>query len=151
MDMAQIKVTQKQEAYAQEYVLSGSLSGSYEHAYDCENMKKESIYVEGSRMIKNPIVALRVDQIRRELACRQGITLDEFNDELVVAREMAHAAGDFKELRANAMDRGKLNGMVVDRSEVTGKDGESLCLLDHTLLAAVLTDEAKKQLNFEEV
>lgn len=150
MDMAK-ELTEKQENFIAEYIVNGgNASAAYRVAYDCSKMLNSSVWVNACKLTKAAKVVLRIEEYKDKMMERSLCSIEELNDELTYARDLADTDGDFKELRANAMDRGKLHGLLIDKKEITGKDGESLCLLDHALLAAVLTDEAKKQLNFEE-
>jgi len=145
------ELTIKQEAFAVEYVANrGNGAAAYRVAYDAENMVNSTIWNESSIVLNTQCVAMRIQELRDQLEDKSLCRLDDLNNELMYARDLADEAGDHKELRANAMDRGKLHGLLVDKKELTGKDGAELNLLDTAMLAVMLTDEAKKQLNFEE-
>jgi len=112
-------LTIKQENFAVEYIRNEEKGiDAYKYAYDAENMSDESIYVEASRLLYSPNIALRIKELRAKLNKRNEVTLDTFNDELVKARDMAKASGDYKELRINAMDRAKLHGVIIDKKEI---------------------------------
>jgi len=113
------KLTVKQEAFAQKYVELGNASEAYRVACDVgADTTEESIWVSASRMMAGAKVMIRIQELREKLAIRNDVTLDTFNGELVYARDMAKSADDYKELRANAMDRAKLHGKIVDVSKI---------------------------------
>lgn len=146
------QLTIKQEAFAVEYIANrGNASAAYRHVYATDNMANKTIWEASSRLSRNSMVSARIDELRDQLEDKSLCSLNDLNKELLYARDLADEAGDHKELRANAMDRGKLHGLLVDRKEITGKDGVELNLLDTAMLSVMLTDDAKKQLGFEEV
>lgn len=55
------KLTQKQEAFAVEYVNNGgNASAAYRHAYDAGSMAEQSVWVKASELLSNGKVAVRV-------------------------------------------------------------------------------------------
>jgi len=70
-------LTEKQEAYCQNYILTGNQSTSYRAAYDAEAMNENSVYVEACRLHATPKISLRIEQLRKEAYERNKITLDE--------------------------------------------------------------------------
>ena len=55
------KLTPKQRKFAEEYVNTGNASEAYRRAYDVgPDTKMEVINVEGSRLLSDPNIALRV-------------------------------------------------------------------------------------------
>ena len=61
-------LTAKQEEYAKNIVAGMNQADAYRSAYDAENMSDNAIYVEACRLADNPNVALRVAELRSELA-----------------------------------------------------------------------------------
>ena len=62
-----MKLTPKQEKFAQAYVQTGNASEAYRQAYDASRMKPESIKVNASKLLLNTNVALTVQSMREEL------------------------------------------------------------------------------------
>jgi hypothetical protein len=60
------KLTIKQEAFAQAMAsgLYPTQAAAYRVAYDAENMSQESVYQESSRLMSDPRIASRIDEIR---------------------------------------------------------------------------------------
>lgn len=114
------KLTDKQEAFAQEYVKNkGNASAAYRHAYDAENMKPESIWSEASILLKNPGVSARIEELKQEAAAKYEITMEEVVDGLRDARTMSYAEKDIGNLRGSSMDLAKIGGLIIDQSKVT--------------------------------
>ena len=61
-------LTAKQELFAQNIVQGMTQADAYRSAYDAENMSDNAIYVEACRLADNPNVALRVKELRDQLA-----------------------------------------------------------------------------------
>jgi phage terminase small subunit len=56
-------LTKKQEAFALAYVKSTNASEAYRLSYNAKGMSAEAINVEACRLLKNPKVALRVNEL----------------------------------------------------------------------------------------
>lgn len=123
--MAVKKLTVKQEAACQAYVgkCKGHKSNSYREAYNVENMSDEAIHVEASRLFQNPMMALRVMELQEGIADRHAVTVDSLIIELEEARMIAKDNAQSSGAVAASMGKAKLSGLLIDRKEVTGKDG----------------------------
>jgi hypothetical protein len=62
------KLTAKQEAFAQRIASGDDQATAYRTAYNATTMKDASVYIQASRLIKDPKIALRVDQLKAEVA-----------------------------------------------------------------------------------
>lgn len=62
-----MKLTPKQEKFAQVYVQTGNASEAYRQAYDASKMKAETITVAASKLLANYNVTTRVQQIRESV------------------------------------------------------------------------------------
>ena len=58
-------LTPKQIHFCREVVSGQSLSASYKAAYSTGNMSAGAVYVESSRLMANPKISLRVEQLNR--------------------------------------------------------------------------------------
>lgn len=85
-------LTEKQERFARYYVEHGNKADAYRFAYNAENMKPESIYVNACKVSKNDKVLLRIDEIRKEV-------FEELNINTVTV------AKAFKEIQERAMQK----------------------------------------------
>jgi len=70
-------LTDKQEAYCQNYIICGNQSAAYRIAYEAESMNSNVVNVEACRLHADPNVSLRIAQLRSELYERNKITIDE--------------------------------------------------------------------------
>lgn len=123
-------MTPKQEAFARKYVETGCASTAYRSAYNCANTSDKTVNEEACKLLKNPKVAPRVEQLRQGHQKRHEITVDKLTEMAMKAYDMA-CADDVKTPSAAVaavMAIGKLHGLVVDKSknEHTGADGKSL-------------------------
>jgi len=70
-------LTEKQERYCQNYVISGNQNTAYRIAYDAESMNKNVVNVEACRLHADPNISLRIKAIQQEAYDRNKITIDE--------------------------------------------------------------------------
>ena len=61
-------LTPKQEAFVQNIIQGMSQADAYRSAYSCKNMSDNSIYVNASKLVADAKVALRIKELRDELA-----------------------------------------------------------------------------------
>lgn len=86
------KLTAKQEKFVQELIKGKSQREAYKAAYNAKNMSENSIDVEASKLLKNPKVAQRFEELRSKVIKRTEekaiITAEE------IIREIADIAKD---------------------------------------------------------
>ena len=61
-------LTAKQEAFVQNLLQGMSQADAYRSAYSCKNMSDNAIYVNASKLAADTKVALRLEELRKELA-----------------------------------------------------------------------------------
>lgn len=61
-------LTSKQESFAQSVASGMTQADAYRKAYDAENMKSESIFVNASKLMADAKISLRVAELREETA-----------------------------------------------------------------------------------
>lgn len=61
-------LTAKQEAFVQKIIEGYSQADAYRSAYSCKNMSDNSIYVNASKLVADAKVALRLKELREQLA-----------------------------------------------------------------------------------
>jgi len=110
-----MKLTPKQEKFAQVYVQTGNASEAYRQAYDAEKMKPETITVAASKLLANYNVTTRVQQIREELAKASQIGLKELLQELEQARQAALGCESPQSSAAVAATMGKAKLLGLDK------------------------------------
>lgn len=69
--MTDVKLTAKQETFAQAIADGLGQADAYRMAYDAESMKDESIYPQASKLMKNPKVATRIGELKAQVADKQ--------------------------------------------------------------------------------
>lgn len=77
-------LTPKQEAFARAYLETASASAAYRKAYDASGMQDSSVYVEASKLLASPKIALRISQMQEATAKRHEITVDKIIRELAL-------------------------------------------------------------------
>lgn len=115
-------LTPKQEAFALAYIETGNASEAYRQSYSASKMKPEAIMVEASRLLANPIVALRVAELKAAHAKRHEITVDSLLAELDEARQVALMADKPQSAAAVSatLGKAKLLGLLTDKVEHKG-------------------------------
>lgn len=61
-------LTPKQEQFVQNIIQGMSQADAYRSAYSCKNMSDNSIYVNASKLVADTKVALRIKELREQLA-----------------------------------------------------------------------------------
>lgn len=83
-------ITQKQEAFALAYVETGNAAEAYRRAYDVKaGTQHSSIYVAASRLLDNPKVMLRVQQLQDQAIELCLYTVKDAFTEYEAARQLA--------------------------------------------------------------
>lgn len=96
------RLTAKQERFVAEVIKGATASDAYRTAYDAGGMKASAIWVESSRMMGNPIVALRL-QAHRDSVDRSVVSSALSRRRWIVERlehEAAHAESDAARVRS---------------------------------------------------
>ena len=69
--MPHVNLTAKQEAYCQSIADGMGQADSYRAAYDAGDMKENSVYVQASKLMKNPKIAQRITELRSAVQEKQ--------------------------------------------------------------------------------
>jgi phage terminase small subunit len=59
-------LTPKQENFCREFIKCGNASEAYRKAYNCDNMKPETINVKACELLKNGNITVRVQELDKE-------------------------------------------------------------------------------------
>ena len=70
-------LTLNMETFCNEVVLTGNQSKAYRSAYNADNWKPESVHCEASKLMANPKVIQRVNELRAAIAEKNSITADD--------------------------------------------------------------------------
>jgi phage terminase small subunit len=76
-----MKLTIKQEKFAQEYINTGNASEAYRRAYNASNMKDTTITEKASRLLSQDNISARVTQLKQELQKTKEIDREYILDE----------------------------------------------------------------------
>lgn len=121
------KLTLKQERFCQAYIeCQGNASEAYRRVYSCDGWKDKSVWECASTLLSNIKVSSRVDQLKAAHRERHEITVDDLVAELEEARAMAMKIESPSAMVSASLGKGKLLGLVVEKRELTGKNGEPL-------------------------
>lgn len=77
-----MSLTTKQEIFVQRLIEGYSQREAYKFAYDCENMKDETIDTRASRLLKECKVSTRYEELKNELKQKMFYTIEKANDDL---------------------------------------------------------------------
>ena len=112
-------LTAKQQKFATAIADGSDQTSAYRLAYDAQNMSPMAVWVESSRLKRNPKVALKLEELNAEAeVVRQGLLLSR--EEAILARlehEALTAKTDSARIRALEL-LGKAAGLFVERVEV---------------------------------
>lgn len=112
--------TVKQEIFAQIWIVTGNACEAYRQAYSCENMAEHSIHVEASRVLRNPVVSLRIDELWKASSERNNVTVDNLTRQLQDVADHAARLGKVSAAVSALTAIGKLHGLVVDHTKMSG-------------------------------
>lgn len=119
-------LTAKQEQFAQSVAHGKTLSDAYRGAYDCDNMKDQSVWTEASKLMDHPQVVQRVHSIQKaqeekslhDHARLKRLVLEQLHTEAMTAES------DSARIRALEL-LGKSIAMFTDRVEQDEKQRSS--------------------------
>ncbi len=120
-------LTPKQEAFAQAYIETGNASEAYRRSYNASNMKEETVWRKAKEVMDNGKVTARLHELQAAAAIKHEVTVDSLVKELEEARAIAISNPRAVSAAVSAtMGKAKLLGLIVEKSELTGKDGAPL-------------------------
>lgn len=104
----QTKLNQRQEIFAQEI----ALGKTQESAYIAAGYSEKTARVGASKMLTNPNICARVQELQTETAVRNAATADDLLGELEKARKMAMSMGQSHAAVIAIMTKAKLLGLL---------------------------------------
>jgi phage terminase small subunit len=114
-----VALTAKQEAFCQAVVSGMSQADAYRKAYDAGNMKAETIQKRASELMANGEVSGRVKELRAPVIAKLQYGLEDAMTEAEEAFKVAKLKENGGAMVAAVQLRAKLNGLLVERREVT--------------------------------
>jgi phage terminase small subunit len=121
-------LTQKREAFCLAYIETGNQSEAYRAAFDAENMKAETVHKRASELMANGGVRGRIAELQAQAVERALVSVQSLTEELEEARALALREGQPSAAVSASMGKAKLHGLLVDKAELTGKDGAAIQL-----------------------
>lgn len=121
-----MNLTAKQENFCQGVAKGLTYSDAYRQAYDAKKMKMEAINIAASRLMDNPKIELRVEELKKRALQRYDLTVDDIVEELEDARKIARELGQSSAMVSASMGKAKLFGMIVDKKACTDSEGNDL-------------------------
>lgn len=113
-----MKLTPKQEKFAQVYVETSNASEAYRQAYHASKMKPETITRKAFDLMQDGNVTARLKEIREELAKASQIGLKDLLEELEQARQAALGCESPQSSAAVAATMGKAKLLGLDKQVV---------------------------------
>ncbi len=124
--MATSNLTPKQEKFCQKYIELGNASEAYRQSYDSANMKPEVVNNKASALLAKGEIRVRLEELRKPLLETHQITVHSLIGELDEARDVGIETKNANAMISATMAKAKIAGLVIDKSELTGKDGKDL-------------------------
>jgi len=85
--MSELKLTPKQELFAQEYVKTSNASEAYRTAYDVSTTNDKTINPMASKLLKKDVISAKIKELQGELQDSHKITKDFIVKELLYVIE----------------------------------------------------------------
>jgi phage terminase small subunit len=118
-----LKLTPKQEKFCLKYIETGNATEAYYAAYDAEGSKPITANRRAKELLDNSKIAARVRALQAMHVERHIVTVDSITTELEEARQIAITTKQSSAAVSASLGKAKLHGLIVDKGELTGKDG----------------------------
>jgi phage terminase small subunit len=116
------KLTEKQEAFCRAYIECGNASEAYRTAYDAEKMNVASVNKAAQKLLDNPLITPRLEQLRAPNIQKHNITVDSLIAELEEARMAALSAETPQSSAAVSATMSKAKLVGLDKQVIETKD-----------------------------
>lgn len=117
-------LTPKQEAFALAVASGKTQSDAYREAFNVRpNTKPTTVNVEASKLMSDPNISQRVEELRKPIANKAMITLESHIARL---KELAELAIDQGQIAAAIKAEelcGKASGVYIEKRQITGENG----------------------------
>lgn len=116
-------LTPKQEAFCLAYLKTGNASEAYRQSYSASRMSDKQVWEEASKLLKNPKVAQRVEELRAPVRAKAQLTLEGHLARLDELSRKAEEDGQFSAAITAETNRGKAAGLYTEKVDHTSSDG----------------------------
>lgn len=106
-----MKLTPKQEKFAQVWHATGNKSEAYRQAYNCENMSADVINVKAVEVATNGNVAVRFSELQKAARKRNETTVDTIDAMFKEAWRVGKETGNSSGMVAATSGLAKLHGL----------------------------------------
>ncbi|WP_296193672.1 MULTISPECIES: terminase small subunit [unclassified Psychrobacter] len=107
------KLTAKQQRFKDEYLIDNNATQAAIRA----GYSKKTAKSQGQRLLTNVDIKAAIKAGQKDIAKRNGLTIDDILDELEEARKIAKEEGKGAPMVAASMGKAKLLGLIVDKAE----------------------------------
>lgn len=119
-------LTPKQERFAQLVAEGKTQADAYRGAFNTKpTTKPETIQNSAYKLMADPVISARVDELRKPIIESVGITLESHLKDLMTLRNLAVKNNQINAAISAEIARGKAAGVSTDRVETTIKTGYS--------------------------
>lgn len=111
------KLTKKQEDFLKAYLSTLNPMAAYRQAYDTKGMSDDACRVEGNKLLKHPLITLRVANAAQKVEAKDLLTLEKHMQRL---EELSRKAETLEQISAAVKAeelRGKLQRFYVEQVE----------------------------------
>lgn len=118
------RLTIKRERFAQVFVRTGDGPQAYRAAFDVKpQTKAASIRAEVAKLLANPVIALRIEQLRERIRKAHDLKVEDIMNELDENRDMALREGQSSAATQATMGKAKVAGFLIEKvqHEITFK------------------------------
>ena len=117
-------LTPKQEAFALAVASGKNQSDAYREAFNVRpNTKPTSVNVSAAKLMADPNISQRVEELRKPIAQQAMITLESHINRLKELAELAIEQGQIAAAIKAEELCGKASGVYVEKRQITGPDG----------------------------
>ena len=115
----EMRLTEKQEKFAQ-LIVEGKANQTkaYRACYSVKRMKDKGVHEEACKLRKNPKVAHRIEELRREVVRRLEYSIEDAMRECDEAIEIAKEARQASAIVSAVTLKSKLMGILVEKKKV---------------------------------
>lgn len=118
------KLTPKQERFAQLVASGETGAGAYRKTYAVrKGTKPETVHQSACRLLADPNVSARVEELRKPVIRKAQVTLEGHLDDLKRLREEARKKGQLSAAISAEVARGKASGVHVEHHRHSGAIG----------------------------
>ena len=119
-----MSLTPKRESFAQAVASGMSQADAYRSAFSVKSSTKaETVQQSASRLMADPKVAARVEEIRAPIVQKAQITLESHLERLKQLSEKAEQEGQFSAAISAEVSRGKASGLYTEKIDHSSSDG----------------------------